>query len=172
MNIQKVALTAATASIVGLVTAVGMASAESGSTSLVDKLSQRFNLNKAEVQEVFNEERAAREAEHEGRYEARLTQAVKDGKLTEEQKTKILAKHKELQAEMQKSHENMQAERESLKDKTEAERQAFMEQKHEEMDKLHSEIEAWEKENNIPSGYLMGGHGAKHGPNHGPGGHF
>lgn len=71
----------------------------------------------------------------EARYEERLNQAVKDGKLTEEQKTKILAKHKELMKEIEADREANKGKREDFQNKTEAERKALMEQRKAEMDK-------------------------------------
>ncbi len=176
MQIKKTALVAVAASAIGLLSIAGIASAASPSTSLVDKLAQKFNLDKTQVQKVFDEDRASHQAEHEASYEARLAQAVKDGKITEAQKTKILAKHKELQTEMEKNRAGMEAEHQSMETKTDAERKVAMEQHRTEMDAKRAEIEAWEKANNIPSGYLMGGPGGMmHGGGHhgsGPGGPF
>jgi hypothetical protein len=64
-------------------------------------------------------------------FEERLTQAVADGKITEEQKEKILDKHEEMQAKM-----------ESLKDLEPEERKA-------QMQTLHEELKKWAEENNI-----------------------
>lgn len=178
MQIRKTLLAAGAVTVIGAATMAGVAQAATtaGSDNLVDKLSQRFNVDKTEVQKVFDEDRTARHAGMEKRYEERLTQAVKDGKLTEDQKSKLLAKHKELRAEMDKRHESREAERGAMAGKTEAEREAFMEQRKSEMDKQKSEIEAWEKTNNIPSGYLMvkghGGHGGKGGHGGLAGGRF
>lgn len=123
-------------------------------SSLIDKLVSKFGLNKSDVQAVFDEEHTAREAEHQQRVEERLTQAVTDGKITEDQKTKILAKMKEIKADME-------ANRDSMKDKTQAERKADMEAK-------RAELEKWASDNNIPTEYLrmgmMGGHGGPGGP--------
>lgn len=170
MQVRKTLVAAGAVTAIGAATMVGVAQAATttSSDSLVDKISTRFNVDKSEVQKVFDEDRTARQAEMEQRYEARLTQAVKDGKLTEDQKTKLLAKHKELKAQMQKQHESRKAEREAMAGKTEAEREALMEQRKTEMDKQKSEIEAWEKANGIPTGYLGFGMHMKGG---GPGGH-
>jgi outer membrane murein-binding lipoprotein Lpp len=61
--------------------------------SLVTRLSEKFNLNKSDVQAVFDENRTAMETKHQQEVTDRLTQAVTDGKLTEAQKTAILAEH-------------------------------------------------------------------------------
>jgi hypothetical protein len=113
------------------------------STSIVEKIASKFNLNKAEVQKVFDEERTVHEAEHQQAMKDRLAQAVKDGKLTQDQADKITAKQAEMKAYM-----------DSLKDKTHEERHMAMESK-------RTELEQWAKDNNIPTEYLgkMGGRG-------------
>lgn len=175
MKFRKSILIASAAGVVGLGALAGtaLANTTTGGTTLVDKIAQKFNLNKDEVQKVFDQNKTDRKAEMETRYEERLAQAVKDGKLTEEQKTKILAKHKELEAKFEAERDAHKDERADFENKTEAERQALMDQRKAEMDKLKSDIEAWEKANNIPTGYLMmgpGGHGG-HGGHGGFGGH-
>ena len=146
MNVKKSLLVLGVVSGVGLagITGLGVASAAtgtaSGATNIIDKLSAKFHLDKDEVKAVFEEERAEREAEHQQRMQDRLDQAVKDGKLTEEQKAKILAKLEELQTE-----------REAWKHIAPEERRgAKME--------LHQSLEQWAKDNNIPMHYLMGIH--------------
>jgi hypothetical protein len=124
-------------------------------SSLVSKLASKFNLNKSDVQAVFDEDRTARDAERQQKVEAELSQAVTDGKLTADQKTKILAKIKEVKA-------TMEANRDSMKDKTEAELKSAM-------DSERTSLESWAKENNIPTEYLRllgpgGGHGGPGGP--------
>jgi hypothetical protein len=149
---------AATAMALALVGGTAFAENTPGST-LVEKIATKFNVDKAEVQKVFDEDRDAHHAEMEKKYEERLSKAVTDGKLTAEQKDKILAKHKELKAQME-------ARKESFADKTHEERKA-------EMDKQHEEIQAWLKSNNIPEeyfGFMMKAPGpGKDGPGHGGG---
>lgn len=120
---------------------VNAQSSTSGGTSLVDKIAQKFNLNKSDVQKVFDEDRASHEAERQQKMEERLTQAVKDGKLTQAQADAIKAKLQEMKTFM-----------DSLKDKTEQERRDAMKTK---MD----ELKQWAADNNIPKGYLPMGHG-------------
>lgn len=141
---------AGAAATIGLtsVLGVGLASAHSqtnGQSTLVDKIAQKFNLNKADVQKVFDENRAEHEAEHKQKLKERLDQAVKDGKLTQDQENKIIAKLEELKAN-----------RESLKDKT-------PEQRREAMKAKRAELEQWAKDNNIPEQYVMGHGGMKQG---------
>lgn len=68
-----------------------------GPNSLVAAIAAKFNLNQADVQEVFDEEYQKHRAEMKAQLEQRLTQAVKNGKITEVQKQAILAKHQEIQ---------------------------------------------------------------------------
>jgi hypothetical protein len=147
--VSSVALASLTGA--GLVSAATPSTSTDGPTSLIEKIATKFNLNKDEVKAVFEEERTAHQAERQKANEDRLSQAVTDGKITEDQKAKILAKQAELKSERE-------ANRDSLKDKTEAERKAAREAK-------RTELEAWAKTNDVPTEYLrMGGHGGPGGP--------
>ncbi len=122
------------------------ASAESSSNqdhmaSLVQKIADKFNLNKSDVQAVFDQERQEMQAEVQAKYEEKLTQLVKDGKITEQQKQLLLAKHKELESEMASN-------KDKFKDLTPAEIKSQMEAK-------RTELEAWAKANGIDLKYLM-----------------
>jgi HD superfamily phosphohydrolase len=152
MNIKKSLLVTGAVAAVGLTgaTGIGVASAATdspsaglGTSSLIDRVAEKFNLNKEEVKTVFEEEHAERKAEMQQRQEERLDQAVADGKLTEEQKQKILAKL----AEVRVQHE---AAFESMKDKTPEERKALKQELHGELEDLR----AWAEENDIPEEYL------------------
>lgn len=155
MKYKKPLMVAAAVGTVGLASLGAVVSAQTAGTtpqsSLIDKIAQKFNLKKEDVKAVFDQDHAEREATMQKNVEDELTQAVKDKKITEEQKQKILAKRKELQAQRA-------ADRDNFKDKTEAERHAAMEQK-------RTELEQWAKDNNIPTDYLryVMGHG---GPGH------
>jgi len=120
---------------------------------IVQKLVERFNLNTEEVKQVFDEERSERQQQMQVRFEERLNQTVSEGKITEEQKQLILAKHEELQAERE-------AEQESFKNMTQEERREGMEAK-------QNELKSWAEQNGIGLEYLFGGFGM-HGK--GPGG--
>lgn len=134
---------AATAGSLGIASA---ATSANGQSTLIDKLVTKFNLNRDEVQKVFDEERASHQAEREQKMKERLDQAVKDGKLTQAQEDKLIAKLKE-----------MQADRKNPKDATEAD--------HEARKAKMDEFRQWLKDNNIPEefGMPMRGHG---GPPH------
>ncbi len=153
MNIKKPLLVLGAVTGIGLagMTGLGVASAattstDSGADSIISKIATKFNLNKDDVKAVFDEEKTAREAEHQQKIEDRLAQAVKDGKITEEQKTKILVKLEELQKS-----------REDLKDKT-------PEQRREAMKELRDTLRQWAKDNDVPLRYLMFMHGHHGGP--------
>lgn len=151
MNYKKPLLVAGAVTSIGAASVLGLATASaatnnSGNDTLVDKLATTFNLNKDDVQKVFDEERKANEAERQAKVEERLDQAVKDGKITEEQKAKILAKIEEMKADHPDPAE--------LENKTPAEMKALMEQK-------RKDLEAWAEQNDIPMEYLKFRHHIK-----------
>ncbi|MDQ3099296.1 MAG: hypothetical protein M3Q44_06110 [bacterium] len=110
-------------------------------SALVQKLATRFNLNQTEVQAVFDQDRADKEAEHHKKYEDQLSQYVTDRKITAAQKDLIIAKHKEMKADIETEMESMQT-------MTPQERKTAMEKK-------RSDLEAWAKTNNIDLQYVM-----------------
>lgn len=114
------------------------AQASSGNT-LVDKIAKKFNLNEADVQKVFDENKAEHQAERQQRFERKLDKAVSDGEITLAQKDEILAKLKEMKTFF-----------ESLKGRPPAERRAMFVAK-------KKELQQWAKDNNIPLGLLMPG---------------
>ncbi|MFH0831217.1 MAG: hypothetical protein V1895_04125 [Parcubacteria group bacterium] len=148
MSLKKTLIIAGSAVVIGAGSLLGVglaraAGAESRPT-IIDKLVERFNLNKDEVQAVFDELRDERQAEHRAKLEERLQSAVDNGKLTTAQRDAILTKMQENQTFM-----------ESLKDKTPEERRAALKQH-------HQDLKAWADEQNIPQGFRMfvgpGGH--------------
>lgn len=84
---------------------------------IIQKLAQRFNLNEAEVQDVFEEIRDEQMANMEADFATHLEKMVSEGKITDEQKQKILDNHNELQEKMEEwknlspdeRHEKMRA---------------------------------------------------------------
>jgi len=126
-------------------------------SSLIDAIASKFNLNKTEVQAVFDEQHSQMEAQRETEVKAEVTQLVKDGKLTQDQADKINAKRTELEKERD-------ANRTAGQNLTDTERQT-------KMDEHRAALDTWLKDNGIDQQYaylLMGGRG--HGPG-GPGGH-
>lgn len=132
-------------------TIVGVAHAESNLVSennpmsdLVNAIAQKFNLNATDVQQVFDEQRTQREAQRQERmaeidarrkqeFTDRINQAVTDGKLTQEQANKILAKRDELKTQRNVNREEMRTKMDSLRQ--------------------------WMVDNNIPQEYMFMGFG-------------
>lgn len=156
---KKRLLIAAATAVVGLSTigGLGIASAETASTttssdpmsSLVQKIATKFNLKQADVQSVFDENKAAMDATREKNIVTEQAQLVKDGTLTQAQSDAITAKRAALQKEMEASRTTDQS-------KTDAERKTAMEAR-------KTAIDTWLKDQGIDSKYtylLMGrGHG-------------
>lgn len=133
---------------------VSAQSGTNGSGALVDKIANTFNLNKADVQKVFDQEHTARQAEHKAQIEKRLQTLVDKGTITSDQKTAILQKLDELEA-------SREQDKGSMKDLTPAERKA-------KMDEQKTALEAWAKQQGIDLSKLQG---IFMGPGHrGPGG--
>ena len=122
------------------------ADSKDGKSSIVQEIADAFHLDKSKVQAVFNKHKAEMHADRESHYEERLTRAVTDGKLTDSQKTLILAEHKKLVAEL-----------EALRDSQPSDPKA-------EFEKIRQEGLDWAKVNNIDAKWLMlGGGGPRHG---------
>ncbi|OGC50410.1 hypothetical protein A2716_04355 [candidate division WWE3 bacterium RIFCSPHIGHO2_01_FULL_40_23] len=105
---------------------------------LIQRLIEKFNLNKTDVDKIVQEFRTERQTEMRKSHEERLNQAVKDGKLTNEQKNKILSKFDEFKNK-----------RDEFANLTPEERQKKM-QEHKE------ELEKWAEENDIDESYIFG----------------
>lgn len=142
------------ASAIG-VSAVSAASNNDGRDGLVSKIASTFNLNQNEVQKVFDENREEHQAEHKARLEERLTKAVENGKISEDQKNLILAKMDENKAFF-----------ESLKDMSKSERKTALKNHREDM-------KSWAEKNGIDKEYLRPSHhfGRHGGHGEGPKGH-
>lgn len=142
---KKLLLAAVTVTVLGAgffgISTVSAQTASSRSSSIVQKIADRFGLNKDEVQKVFDEEHAARRTEMQAKMEERLNTLVTEGKITAEQKMLIQNKMKELQAERQANKEKMKS--------------LTPEQMKEEMESKKTELDAWAKENGIDPQYLM-----------------
>jgi len=139
-----VAATAVTLSLgaaIPLVANAAQTGTATGRVSLVDQITSKFNLNKADVQKVFDDNRTANQATRAQTAATRLATLVKDGKITQAQADKIQAKRTEMQTFMT-----------SLKDKTLAERKAALTTE-------RTEVTQWAKDNGIDVRYLMIGRG-------------
>ncbi len=98
---------------------------------IVQKLAQKFNLNEADVQAVFDEEKEEHFADMQARWNERLDDLVNDGKITKGQKDAVLEKHEEM-------HNSML----ELKDLSPEERKSKMKE-------IHDEFEKWAEEQGI-----------------------
>lgn len=115
----------------GVVNAATGTSSSDPMSSLVDKIADKFNLNKDDVQAVFDAQRTEMEAQRAQEVKDRIDQAVKDGKITQDQANKITAKLQE-----------MRANRDAMKDKTAEERQRTRQEKRDDM-------KQWAQDNGI-----------------------
>lgn len=116
------------------------ASDEKSYPPIIQKLAERFNLNQDEVMNVFEEVRGEHHAFMATNFEEHLDEMVSEGKITEEQKQKILENHEELQAKM-----------DEWKDLSPEER--------------HEKMKAWQEEHQIegmPTMMLFKGNNLKH----------
>ncbi len=158
---KKAILTAAAVSVLGAgILSASTAFAQTTTStqdpmnSIVQKIADKFNLNKDDVQAVFDEAHEEQHAKMEANFESQLSQYVSEGKITEAQKKLIIEKRTEMESQMK-------ADRDSFKNLSQDERKSQMETK-------RAELESWAKENNIDLQYLMPKFG-KGGP--GMGGH-
>jgi hypothetical protein len=120
-------------------------------SNLVQAIATKFNLNEADVQTVFDEQREQMQTERKENFTTRVNAAVTDGTLTQAQADAIFSKMEE----METARENKDA---SL---TQEERRAKMED-------VGQELKAWVEENDIPREFVpMLGHGGPRG-GHGP----
>ena len=113
------------------------------SSSLVDALVKKFNLDKTQVQtvvdEFHNQRKAERQATMKTKVEDRLTQAVKNGKLTEAQKQAILDKLASVKNSFDAN---------AFKNMTPDQKKAAIQ-------KQREELKAWAKSQGIDPVYLM-----------------
>ena len=139
------AVTLTLGAAVPLVASATSAKTTTGAPSLVDQIATKFNLNKADVEKVFDDNRSARQTERLQDHAARLATLVKDGKITQAQSDEIEAKQTEMMTLM-----------DSLTGKTQAER-------HTAMDAKRDELVQWAKANGIDQSSLMLGQGGNMG---------
>ena len=120
-----------------------------GRSSLIEKLTAKFNLNKDEVTKVFDEERTAQrkimDTERKTRAEENLNSAVAKGELTEAKKQLVLTKLAELEKEREANWEKHQ--------------NLSVEERKNQMTSHRAELEKWASDNGIDIKYLVGGMG-------------
>jgi len=189
-SLKKPFLIAGVATTIGVagLTGLGVAVAATGTKgdSLVSKIATRFNLKEADVQAVFDEEKAERDTERQAELSDRLQTAVDDGDITAGQKVLIENKLKELQAARETEMSDLQtwADQQGISDlryakmafgpgdgdylqdavdagKITAEQKTAIEAKQDELkDKRSADrdaLEQWAEDNNIDEHYLMMG---------------
>jgi len=139
-------LGAITASVIGG-GAFALTASAHGSDSgdgLAQKIADKFNLNKDEVKNVISDYRTEQRTEH---INDKLSQAVDDGKISEDQKSKILAYLDENKPDL-KDQEGI-----------------THEQRHETMKTFQEDFKKWAEDNGIDPEALD--FGPPHGRNHG-----
>ena len=96
---------------IGGIGATALAATSSGGCNyppIVQKLASTFGLDPTKVNDVFKQQRQDNQADHQARLKSTLDQAVKDGKLTQDQETKLLA-------ELQTLHNQAKTDRQDIK---------------------------------------------------------
>lgn len=171
-KIKKPIVAAGVLGVVGIVglASVGVANAIASPqdhfghmSGLVDKIATQFNLDKAKVQEVFDEQKTIHHENHKNMMMQKLQQLVNKGAITASQKTAIETKLNELQ-------QQHNALRDSLKGLT-------PEQRKEKMDQKHQELQDWAKQQGIDLSIIkgvfpaLGTYKGHHGNGHGLGDH-
>lgn len=131
----------ATATVGLSASAFAASNSSHGQPSLVQAIADKFHLNKSEVQQVFDQNRADHEQDRQQKLKERLDQAVKDGKLTQDQETKLLT-------EMQTLHDQQ-------KSSTQTDKRA-------DMKAVHDQLEQWAKDNGIDLSQVMPAHEDHH----------
>lgn len=100
INIKNAAiLTVALALLVGIGLYISHEVSANDTTNfppLVQRFIERFNLDENEVSEFISDVHQERHQEREALFLEKLDQAVEEGSITEEQKTLLLEKHKEM----------------------------------------------------------------------------
>ncbi len=142
-----------TSSVVALASLalVSVSAPQAHAGNFLQDLAAKFGIKHEQMQQFRQEHHQQNQADRLQKLTERLDQAIKEGKLTTEQKGMILAKAAE-----------MQSFRDSLKDKSPQERRDAMKQKHDELKK-------WAEDNHIPEPFALRGplgHRGDHGPMH------
>lgn len=191
MKVKQLLVVAAAVTAIGVTGVMGANAVSAQSTtsndSLIDKIASKFNVNKDDVKAVFDEDKAAREAEHQAEISDRLQTAVDKGNLTAEQKTLIENKLKEVHDAREAKRTELDAWAQQngidvkylmmghhgddtrLQDAVDsgsitAEQKSLIEQKQAELQNerevAKDELDQWAQDNNIDTKYIMmGGHG-------------
>lgn len=117
------------------------ASEDSPQNSIVEKLVAKFNLNRDDVQKVFDEDKEDRGKEMESKFNSMLDAAISKGELTESKKSLILEKRDEFKNSFEfKGDENKGLSRDEIQAKMKTKRES---------------LEKWANDNKIDMKYLI-----------------
>jgi len=121
--------------------------------TLLQTIVEKFNLNSEEVQKIVDEYRSERSSDRKQELAEKLDYLVYKEKITDDQKSKILAKYDE------------------VKDKMNEFWKLSVEERKTKLDELRDELESWAESNNIDTKYvfMLGMGGGKMGKGHGEG---
>lgn len=189
MQMKKSLLIAGAVTTLGLATTLGvgayaMGGGSGGNGELVTKIAQRFNLNQADVQAVFDE---YKDSEREAKISEWLQELVDEGKMTAEQKALIENKLNEVEAARDQERKDLEAwakeknidlkyvmghsskrlDKLVQQGKITAEQKTAIEAKQQELKTKHEAdrdaLKKWAKDNSIDEKYLrMDGRGKDH----------
>lgn len=102
-----------------------------GFPNIIQKLIDKFNLNPQEVTQVLEEAREEHQQQAQADFEENLNKAVENGKITEDQKNLILAKHQQMK-NSKENWENLSPEERREKGKA-----------------IKEDLKTWAEQNNI-----------------------
>ncbi len=115
MKYSKKALAAAgITGVIGIagISATTLAATSSGSSSyppIVQKLASTFGLDPSKVNDVFKQQRQDNQTDRQARLKTVLDQAVKDGKLTSDQETKLIDELRSLHDQAKTDHQDIKS---------------------------------------------------------------
>ena len=112
---------------------------------LVQFIAERFDLDEEEVLSAMEDFQEQQHEEMGVQFENRLTQAVLDGKITEDQREMILQKYEEMRVERESSWAAL--------------REMSLEERRDEIMARHEELRSWAEENGIDLSYFNLGFG-------------
>jgi hypothetical protein len=115
------------------------------SDSLAQRIATKFHLNKNDVQSTIDQYKQDKLQQMESDYKGKLDQAVKDGKITPEQETKIIAEHDKLKTELLAAKDDQNTDRHTV------------------FENVKNEATQWAQDNNIDVMWLLPGGPGHHG---------
>ncbi len=105
MNIKSLGMTLAALAVGAVLGIAGLhtiqAATATPASNLIQNLANKFNTTTDNVKSVFDQTRQQNQDARQKQIEDNLTQAVKDGKITDAQKTTILSKLADIRTKMQ-----------------------------------------------------------------------